>query len=43
LFPHLSVIRSAVGALRWVALSGDPADIAKTDQAMLKLFPEDKR
>jgi urocanate hydratase len=31
------------GPFRWVALSGDPADIAKTDQAMLKLFSEDKR
>ena len=31
------------GPFRWVALSGDPADIAKTDQAMLNLFPEDKR
>ena len=31
------------GPFRWVALSGDPADIAKTDEAMLKLFPEDKR
>src|SRR6202040_3670998 len=31
------------GPFRWVALSGDSADIAKTDQAMLKLFPEDKR
>jgi len=31
------------GPFRWVALSGDPVDIAKTDQAMLKLFPEDKR
>jgi urocanate hydratase len=31
------------GPFRWVALSGAPADIAKTDQAMLKLFPEDKR
>ena len=31
------------GPFRWVALSGDPADIAKTDQAILKLFPEDKR
>jgi urocanate hydratase len=31
------------GPFRWVALSGDPADISKTDQAMLKLFPEDKR
>jgi len=31
------------GPFRWVALSGDPADIAKTDEAMLELFPEDKR
>ncbi|WP_035347980.1 urocanate hydratase [Edaphobacter aggregans] len=31
------------GPFRWVALSGDPADIAKTDQALLELFPEDKR
>jgi urocanate hydratase len=31
------------GPFRWVALSGDPADIAKTDQALLGLFPEDKR
>jgi urocanate hydratase len=27
------------GPFRWVALSGDPADIAVTDQAMLELFP----
>ncbi|MHB8817077.1 MAG: urocanate hydratase [Steroidobacteraceae bacterium] len=31
------------GPFRWVALSGDPADIAKTDQALLQLFPEDHR
>jgi urocanate hydratase len=31
------------GPFRWVALSGDPADIAATDQALLELFPEDKR
>ncbi len=30
------------GPFRWVALSGDPADIAATDEAVLKLFPEDK-
>jgi urocanate hydratase len=29
------------GPFRWVALSGDPADIAKTDQAVLEEFPED--
>jgi urocanate hydratase len=28
------------GPFRWVALSGDPADIYRTDQAMLDLFPE---
>jgi urocanate hydratase len=31
------------GPFRWVALSGDPADIAATDAAMRKLFPHDKR
>ena len=29
------------GPFRWVALSGDPADIRRTDQAVLELFPED--
>ncbi len=29
------------GPFRWVALSGDPEDIYKTDQAMLELFPDD--
>ena len=29
------------GPFRWVALSGDPADIAVTDQIILDLFPED--
>jgi urocanate hydratase len=28
------------GPFRWVALSGDPADIARTDQCVLELFPE---
>ena len=27
------------GPFRWVALSGDPADIARTDKAVLDLFP----
>ena len=31
------------GPFRWVALSGDPADIYATDQAILELFPEDKQ
>ncbi|MFC5805530.1 urocanate hydratase [Streptomyces formicae] len=30
------------GPFRWAALSGDPADIAKTDRAMLDLFPENE-
>ena len=30
------------GPFRWVALSGDPADIAATDQALLDEFPEDE-
>jgi len=29
------------GPFRWVALSGDPADIAETDRIILELFPED--
>ncbi|MCM3875457.1 MAG: urocanate hydratase, partial [Thermoanaerobaculia bacterium] len=28
------------GPFRWVALSGDPADIAETDREILRLFPE---
>jgi urocanate hydratase len=31
------------GPFRWAALSGDPADIARTDKAILELFPEDER
>jgi urocanate hydratase len=31
-----------VGPFRWVALSGDPEDIRKTDAKMKELFPEDK-
>ncbi|HUQ77904.1 MAG TPA: urocanate hydratase [Patescibacteria group bacterium] len=30
------------GPFRWAALSGDPADIARTDEAILELFPEDE-
>ncbi|HYJ75151.1 MAG TPA: urocanate hydratase [Kineosporiaceae bacterium] len=29
------------GPFRWAALSGDPADIAVTDRAVLDLFPDD--
>jgi urocanate hydratase len=29
------------GPFRWAALSGDPADIARTDEAILELFPDD--
>jgi len=31
------------GPFRWAALSGDPEDIRKTDEAILSLFPENKR
>ncbi|MCL4455346.1 MAG: urocanate hydratase [Deinococcus sp.] len=30
------------GPFRWVALSGKPEDIYKTDQAVMRLFPEDR-
>jgi urocanate hydratase len=30
------------GPFRWAALSGDPADIAATDRAVLDLFPENE-
>jgi urocanate hydratase len=30
------------GPFRWVALSGDPKDIARTDAAVLELFPENE-
>jgi urocanate hydratase len=31
-----------VGPFRWVALSGDPEDIYKTDHKMKQLFPDDR-
>jgi urocanate hydratase len=31
-----------IGPFRWVALSGDPEDIYKTDQKMKELFPDNK-
>jgi urocanate hydratase len=30
------------GPFRWVALSGDPEDIRRTDELVLELFPEDQ-
>jgi urocanate hydratase len=30
------------GPFRWAALSGDPADIAATDRAILELFPDNE-
>src|SRR6185312_11142595 len=30
------------GPFRWVALSGDPEDIARTDELALEIFPENK-
>jgi len=31
------------GPFRWAVLSGDPADLAATDEAILELFPEDAK
>jgi urocanate hydratase len=31
-----------MGPFRWVALSGDPADIRETDDALRKLFPDNR-
>jgi urocanate hydratase len=31
------------GPFRWAALSGDPADIAATDRAVLEMFPDNER
>ncbi|MGI9649179.1 MAG: urocanate hydratase [Acidimicrobiia bacterium] len=31
-----------LGPFRWMALSGDPADIKATDQALLELFPDNE-
>jgi urocanate hydratase len=30
------------GPFRWVVLSGDPADLATTDEAVLRTFPQDR-
>jgi len=30
------------GPFRWLALSGDPSDILKTDKVVMKMFPENK-
>jgi urocanate hydratase len=31
------------GPFRWAVLSGDPADLAATDEAILEAFPEDRK
>lgn len=31
-----------IGPFRWAALSGDPEDIRKTDEALIRAFPEDR-
>jgi urocanate hydratase len=31
------------GPFRWVALSGEPEDILRTDRAVMELFPDDER
>ncbi len=38
---HPAAVRGGKGPFRWAALSGDPGDIARTDAAILELFPED--
>jgi urocanate hydratase len=32
-----------MGPFRWAALSGDPEDLRTTDEAILELFPEDRK
>ncbi|KKC38124.1 urocanate hydratase [Devosia epidermidihirudinis] len=32
----------AIGPFRWMALSGDPSDIAKIDDKLLEMFPDNK-
>ncbi|MEV6098397.1 urocanate hydratase [Nocardia sp. NPDC051981] len=36
------LFEEGLGPFRWAALSGDPKDIAATDQAILELFPENE-
>jgi urocanate hydratase len=36
------LFEEGLGPFRWVALSGDPKDIAATDRAILQLFPENQ-
>ncbi|MBF0807989.1 urocanate hydratase [Rothia nasimurium] len=36
------LFEEGLGPFRWCALSGDPKDIKKTDQAILELFPENE-
>ena len=36
------LFEEGLGHFRWCALSGDPEDIKKTDQAILELFPENE-
>jgi len=37
---HPSLFCEGKGPFRWAALSGDPEDIYKTDEAVLREFPE---
>jgi urocanate hydratase len=36
------LFEEGMGPFRWAALSGDPEDIRKTDEAILELFPENE-
>ena len=38
---HPAAVLRGHGPFRWAALSGDPADILRTDEAVLELFPDD--
>ena len=38
-----SLFCEGLGPFRWVALSGDPSDIAATDQAVAEAFPDDEQ
>ena len=39
---HPAAVLRGRGPFRWAALSGDPADIAATDEAILDLFPDNE-
>jgi len=40
---HPTLVLWGKGPFRWAALSGNPADIAATDDAVLEMFSDDAR